>query len=107
MHRHGAYIYERVSAAASAKPCNQTRRPGSGGAGHLRLEAPSRLRTAALWAPEQRLGPAVPPWSPSKARAKRAGLTSLGYCYYVLLTALVSCRYGLNEVHGPVATKFG
>jgi len=31
----------------------QSRRPGSGRAGCLRLEAPSRLRTAALWAPEQ------------------------------------------------------
>ena len=31
----------------------QTRRPGSGRAGHLRLGAPSRSRTAALWASEQ------------------------------------------------------
>ena len=42
----------------------ETRRHGSGRAGHPRLEAPTRLRTAALWAPEQSLGrlaPAVQP----------------------------------------------
>ena len=41
----------------------ETRRHGSGRAGP-RLEAPTRLRTAALWAPEQSLGrlaPAVQP----------------------------------------------
>ena len=46
-------------------PHGQPRRPGSGTADHLRLEAPSRLCTAALWAPEQswrRLGPAVHSW---------------------------------------------
>ena len=26
---------------------------------------------------------------------------------YALASAPVPCRYGLNEVHGPVATKFG
>ena len=31
-----------------------SRRPGSGGAGHLRLEAPSRLRMVALWLTERR-----------------------------------------------------
>ena len=54
-------------------------RPGSGKAGHLWLAAPSRLHTAALWAPGQssvgRLGPAVPnavpPWSlPEAPRPK-------------------------------------
>ena len=34
----------------------QTRHPGSGRADHPRLEAPSRVRTAALWAPEQSYG---------------------------------------------------
>jgi hypothetical protein len=50
----------------------KTHRLDSGGAGHLRPGAPSpsRLRTAALWSPEQcfgRLGLAVPPWSPSES----------------------------------------
>ena len=43
----------------------QTRGTGSSRTGHLRLQAPSRLHTAVLWAPEQsygRLGPAVQPW---------------------------------------------
>eukprot|EP00964_Phaeocystis_antarctica_P083655 scaffold52637_cov37-Phaeocystis_antarctica.AAC.1 len=41
-------------------------RPGISRAGRPRLEAPSCVRTAALWAPEQsfsRVGPAVQPWS--------------------------------------------
>ena len=43
--------------AAAATQHGQTHRPDSGGGGgHLRLEAPSRLRTAALWAAEQSLG---------------------------------------------------
>ena len=44
----------------------ETRRPDSGRACHLRLEAPCHLCTARPWAPEQSLGnlaPAVQPWS--------------------------------------------
>ena len=48
--------------------------------GRLWLEAPSHLRTAAPWAPEQshgRLGPAVPSWSRSEAPPKSvAGSTA-------------------------------
>ena len=53
----------------------KTRRPSSGRAAHLRLGAPSRLRTAALCAPEQSCGrfrPAVQPWSPSEAPPEAA-----------------------------------
>ena len=38
----------------------EPRRPGSSRAGHLRRQAPSRSRTAALWAPEQRCGRSAP-----------------------------------------------
>ena len=44
----------------------ETRRPDSGRACHLRLEAPCHLCTARPWAPEQSVGnlaPAVQPWS--------------------------------------------
>ena len=41
-------------------PHGQARRLGSGRAGHLRRQAPSRSRTAALWAPEQRCGRSAP-----------------------------------------------
>ena len=48
----------------------QTRHPGSGRADHPRPEAPSRVRTAAIWAPEQSycLGPrsAIPGASPRR-----------------------------------------
>ena len=45
---------------------------------HLRLEPPSRLHTAAFWAPGQswdRVGPAVQPWSLSEAPPQSTGLT--------------------------------
>ena len=42
-------------------PHGQTRRPGSGRVGHLRLEAPSALRTAAILAQLRLLGPVVLP----------------------------------------------
>ena len=51
-----------ASAASAALAAAEPATFGSGRAGHLRLEAPSRVRTAALWSPEQcfgRLGPAV------------------------------------------------
>ena len=62
-----------MAPCASAAQHGQTRRPGSGGAGHLRLEAPSRLRTAALWAAAQSYGrssPTAQPWSLSEAPPK-------------------------------------
>jgi len=52
----------RVSSAIAGIGC----KPSSHQPGRLRLEAPSRLRTAAAWAPEQslgRLGLAVQRWS--------------------------------------------
>ena len=62
-------------ALGQVRPHGQARRPGSGSgrAGHPRLEAPSRSRTAALRAPEQsyaRLGPAVHAWGLSEAPLK-------------------------------------
>ena len=56
----------------------QTRGTGSSRTGHLRLQAPSRLHTAVLWAPEQsygRVAPAVHPSSLSEAPPQT--LTSL------------------------------
>ena len=62
----------------------QTRYPGSGRAGHLRLEAPSRLRTTPLRAPAEQsyglLGSAVSVVEPLCPRgvAQRVSFTALG-----------------------------
>ena len=51
----------------------QTRRPGSGRAGHLRPEAPLRLRAVTLWGREQKLWPCAPQRSPRTFKAQIVG----------------------------------
>ena len=65
MCRHDAYIYESKCGSLS-----QTRRPGSGGAGHLRPRAPSRLRTESLWAPQLSQGRLPGLWAPQLSQGR-------------------------------------
>ena len=81
-----------------ARRHGQARRPGSGSAGRLQLEAPSRFRTVAVWAPEQRcgrLGPAVQPWSLSEAPPKSRAPLCLAS---TALSSATQARASLDEV---------
>ena len=57
--------------ATSASRQSSTRRPGSDRAGHQRLEAPSRLHTAALWTPKSRVWVAWAPQCSPRASPRR------------------------------------
>ena len=69
----GGWLCDEVGMGSAAWSKRSDSHSGSGRAGHLWLGVPSRLSTAALWAPEKscgHLGPAVPPWILSEAPPK-------------------------------------